>query len=372
MGQIQTDSRRADASQLGKFVAQLLVSAGLVQRDAELVSDTLVESNLRGIDSHGVARVPHYLRRIETGSIVPRPEFRFERLAPAASRLDGGHGLGQLAMARATDHAVELARDSGAGWVAVCNSSHCGALSYYGLKIVEAGMIGLVFTHVDPMVLPHGAAEPFCGTNPICVTGPGRDGRDLCLDMATSITPWNSIANAAIEGVAIPRGWAVDETGNDTTDPNAVAALYPTGSYKGSGLGIAIDVLCALLSGAPFGPDIPKMYGDLTKRRLLGGLVGAIDIRRFVRLDTFRDRLDEMLTRLSSLQPAESGERVLFPGEPELIAKRERLAQGIPIGLKLLDEFEELARKHGVPPLRGLNAAEPNDATTTDDGPGVT
>lgn len=169
--------------------------------------------------------------------------------------------------------------------------------------------------------------------------------------MATSITPWNSIVNAAIEGVTIPAGWAVDETGRDTTDPNAVAALYPTGSYKGSGLGIAIDVLCSLLSGAPFGPDIPKMYGDLAKRRLLGGLVGAIDIRRFVPLDTFRDRLEEMLARLGMLRTAESGGQVLFPGQPELIAKRERLTQGIPIGLKLLDEFEGLARKHGVPPL---------------------
>jgi len=218
MPQIECKSKRVQSDPLQAFCMELLVAAGLSESDAKVVAESLVESNLRGIDSHGVARLPHYLNRIGHGSVKARPDIRFERLSEATGRLDGDDGLGQLVMDRATREAIALAKQAGAGWVAVRNSSHCGALAYYGLQVAQAGMIGFVFTHVDPMVLPHGAREPFCGTNPICITAPGGDGQALCLDMATSVVPWNTIANAAMEGVAIPRGWAVDQQGHDTTD----------------------------------------------------------------------------------------------------------------------------------------------------------
>jgi ureidoglycolate dehydrogenase (NAD+) len=328
----------------------LLVAAGVGDRDAQLVAESLVAANLRGIDSHGVARLPHYLRRIHRDSINPQPRIRTEVLAPAAASVDGDDGLGQLVMHRATLTAIELAQGSGAGWVAVSRSSHCGALAFYGLKIAEAGMIGLVFTHVDPMVLPHGSKKAFCGTNPICITAPRANGGGsdlpsgaLCLDMATSKIPWNTVANAAMEGVPIEKGWAVDTEGHDTTDAAQVASLYPFGSYKGSGLGLMIDVLCAMLSNTPFGPDIPKMYGDLTQPRQLGGMVGAIDIGRFVSLPRFHARIAELIERWGALPPSEPEGRVLYPGEPELIERKRRLREGIPIGLQLLKEFDEVA-----------------------------
>jgi ureidoglycolate dehydrogenase (NAD+) len=213
-----------------------------------------------------------------------------------------------------------------------------------------------VFTHVDPMVMPYGAKKPFAGTNPICLTAPraasgagDRPTGALCLDMATSIAPWNAVANAARENVPIPRGWAVDANGRDTTDAHRVAAMHPFGGYKGSGLGMMIDVLCALLSGAPFGPDIPKMYGgDMSERRRLGGLVGAIDIARFVPCDCFHARVAEMIERWGALPPSEPGGRVLFPGEPELIEHERRLREGIPLGLQLLCELDQLATDYGL------------------------
>lgn len=322
----------------------LLRAAGLRRADARRVTDSLVTANLRGIDSHGVARLPHYLRRLAQGSINPRPHLQVTRLAPSAARLEGDHGLGQLVMYRAALEAIALARETGAGWVSVCESSHCGALDYYGLRIARAGMIGLVFTHVDPMVLPHGSRQAFCGTNPVCLTAPGRGPQVLCLDMSTSIIPWNQVMNAALEGRALPPGLAVDSEGRDTTDPEAVAALRPVGSYKGSGLGLVIDVFCALLSGAPYGPDIPRMYGDLTQRRQLGGLVGAIDIRRFVPLRTFRRRLTEMLERWNALPPVDGLGRVLYPGEPEVRAAAERRRSGIPLPASLVNELAVLMR----------------------------
>lgn len=340
-----------DPKTLRTFCGRLLVAAGLAQPDAALVADSLVEANLRGTDSHGVARLPHYLARIAHGSIKPRPSPQFARLSPACGRVDGDHGLGQLVMQRATHEAVGLAREAGAGWVAVRNSSHCGALSYFGLQLAQAGMIGLVFTHVDPMVLPCGSRAPFCGTNPICLTAPGQDGPMLCLDMATSVVSWNLVANAALRGQTIPPGWAVDSEGRDTTDAGRVAALYPAGEYKGSGLGLLIDVLCACLSGAPYGPDIPKMYGNLTERRRLGGLVGAIDIARFVPLEQFVRRVQELLARWGALPPAQAGGKVLFPGEPELIAKARRLREGIPLPLPVIERLGQLGREMLGQPL---------------------
>lgn len=170
--------------------------------------------------------------------------------------------------------------------------------------------------------------------------------------MATSKAPWNSVANAAREGVSIPTGWAVDAEGNETTDPNRVAAMMPVGEYKGSGLGLMIDVLCSLLSDSPFGPDIPVMYSnDLSEHRHLGGMVGAIDIGRFVPLGRFYARMAEMVERLKALPPATPGGEVLFPGEPELRQRQRRLSEGIPLGIHTLAEFDRLAASFRLAPL---------------------
>lgn len=346
MAQIECESKPVKSGRLKAFCARLLGAAGLRGEDAELVADSLVESNLRGIDSHGVARLPHYLNRIAHGSIRPRPDMRFEQLGAAVGRLDGGQGPGQLVMHRATREAMALSEGAGAGWVGVSNSSHCGALAYYGLEMARAGMIGFVFTHVDPMVLPHGSRRPFCGTNPICIAVPADDGQALCLDMATSVVPWNTVANAAMENVPIPRGWAVDKDGQDTTDASQVAALYPFGGYKGSGLGLMIDVLCSLLVSAPFGPNIPKMYGDPAQPRRLGGLVGAIRIENFGPLSTFHEKVGALMKQWAALPPSEPGGKVLYPGEPEMICREKRLRDGIPLGLELLKQISELSSRY--------------------------
>ena len=341
-------NRIVRAPALAELCQTALRRAGLRLRDSALVADSLVAANLRGIDSHGVARLPHYLRRLELGSLNPRPRMRFERLAPACGVVEGDHGLGQLAMHRAAREAIRLARATGAGWVTVRNSSHCGALDYFGLEIARAGMIGLVFTHVDSMVLPFGARKPFCGTNPLCIAVPAGRGRELCLDMATSMVAWNVVANAALAGERIPRGWAVDRAGHDTTDPRRAAALYPVGTYKGSGLGLMIEVLCALLSGAPYGPDVPRMYEQLDQHRRLGGLVGAIDIRRFVPLREFQARVCELLARWNALPPSKAGDRVLYPGQREALCAARRSREGLPLPRALIATLETWCRERGL------------------------
>ncbi len=358
MPQIRFESRKVDHEQLLRFISGLFQAAGMPPLHAALVAESLVESNLRGIDSHGVARVPHYLTRLGLGSLNLTPDIRVVSLGASAARVEGDRGMGQLVMSRAAEEAIHLARQTGAGWVTVSDSSHCGALSYFGLQIAEAGLIGLVFTHVGSLVLPSGSRDPFCGTNPICLTAPrAPSGANewetgaVCLDMSTSIIPWNTVMNARQEGVPLEPGWAVDAEGQPTTDAQAVAALYAIGGPKGSGLGLMIDVFCSLLADVAYGPDINKMYEDLTKPRRLGGLVGAISIEQFVPIERFHQRLMELTRRWGELRPAEGTERVLFPGEPELLHRRQRLAEGIPLGLNLLDEFAKLADRYAVEPL---------------------
>ncbi|MFH1742910.1 MAG: Ldh family oxidoreductase [bacterium] len=336
-----------DHHKLKEFATNLLTAAGLTENDASLVSEYLVETSLRGVDTHGVTLLPHYLRRIQNGTVEPRPNIRFTQLSASTGLVDGGHGLGHLVMNRATIEAISLAKKTGAAWVTVRESSHCGALACFGLRIADEGMIGLVFSHTDTIVLPYGSREPFCGTNPICITAPGER-NSICLDMATSRVAAHRVKNAAKKGKGIPLGWAVDEKGNETTDSKQATYLYPFGEYKGSGLGLMIEVFCALLTGSPYGPDISRMYEELHKRRHLGGLVGAMDIARFVSLDDFRCRVTDLLEGLGSLKPVESSGAVLYPGEPEIRSRLERLKNGIPLGRRTLEEFPKAAQPFGL------------------------
>jgi ureidoglycolate dehydrogenase (NAD+) len=345
---------RVNAVELLRFCQIILGAQGVPEEQACYVAWHLVETNLRGTDSHGVARLPHYVRRLKGKSIKAQPAITYEQRAPSLGLVDGDNGLGHLVMRDATEKAGDLASQTGAGWVAVKNSSHCGALAPYGLQLAERGMIAFVFSHVDPMVLPHGSRVPFCGTNPICITAPSLNGCAMCLDMATSVVPWNLIANAATEGVPIPSGWAVDRQGVDTNKPCEVHALYPFAQHKGSGLGILIDILCSLLSGGPYGPDIPKMYGDMTEPRQLGGLVGAIHVEPFMESSIFRARVSEIMRRLSGLPPSQGTDRVRFPGEPEIETKRIRSRDGIPMGINVLAELNELASQCGSQLLQPL------------------
>jgi len=368
MAQILSESVLVRHEPLKVFVRQCLEHSGLSPAHALLVADSLVESNLRGIDSHGTARLPHYLNRIHHGGINPRPNLLYSRLGAAIGRLDADHGLGQIAMARAAEEAVSLARESGAGWVAIENSSHCGALAYYGQQIARADMVGILFTHSDSMVVPHAARHAFCGTNPLCMIVPGDNPETtLCLDMATSVVPWNTIANAAMEDVEIPRDWAVDAGGNPTTNPKDVRGVRPFGGYKGSDLGLMIDILCSFLVGSPSGPDIAPMYGDPGRKRLLGGLVGAIDIRRFRDVSAFRAAVSALAKRWNAQPVADPAEPVLFPGQPELHTRARRPAEGIPLGVNLVEIFQAIAKEKSIPwtlggdfPSRGLrNPSDP-------------
>lgn len=326
-----------------------LQALNFTRRDAEQIATSLVQTSLWGIDSHGIARLGHYLSRIEAGSIEARPKIRVKRTGPCTAQVDGGHGHGIVICHRATEEAIALARRNGIGAVGVANSSHSGAMSVYGRRIARAGLVGIVFTHSDAFVAPHGGTKKFLGTNPICITVPtsNRD-RPLCLDMATSAVPFNRIVNYRRENRPLQPGWALDQRGRPTVDPHVVGCLLPLAGHKGYALAFMIDLLCGPLNGMPFGPHIPAMYQRLARRRKLGSFLIAIDAARFAG----KKNLSAVATRMAKEARAQprikARESVLAPGDPELLTAERRLREGIPIEPGLRQEIERWSKRLGV------------------------
>ncbi len=340
-----------DHKVLREWALSCLESVGLSHEHALVLTNALVQTSLWGIDSHGIARLPHYLARIKAGSIKPSPDIQVRETGPCTAQLNGGHGLGIVICDVGMNTAIRLAKRNGVGIVGVSESSHCGAVGLYSRKAANLGLIGISFTHSDPLVVPFGGVERFLGTNPISIAVPRKGSLPLCLDMATSSIPWNRVMNARRDVNELPRGVAVDEKGSFTTDPQETRALFPLGGeeygYKGYGLAMMIDILCGPLNGMPFGPSVSVMYGDLTERRHLGSLLMAIDPSRFAGGET----LAEVALQITDAAKRQKG-TVLFPGEPEYISESKRLETGIPIEPELLKEMNQWSSKLGVPPLR--------------------
>jgi len=326
-----------------------LEKAGVPPEEAKLVADSLVQTSVWGIDSHGVLRLTHYLKRLSLGSIKAASTPVVMRTGPVTAQVHGEDGLGIIHATLAMETAIDLAQENGAGIVGVGHSSHCGAMGLYTRMATREGLIGIAMTHSSSIVVPHGGKRRFFGTNPISFAFPRKGGEPLCLDMATSQVAWNKILNARIEGKPLEPGLAVDAQGNPTTDPQKADANTPLGGttygYKGYGLAFVIDILCGVLNGMTFGRRINDMYGDLEHPRKLGHFVMAMDPRRFAGGDTMDGVIDDMIADLRL-----EGD-VLFPGEPEYIAQRERIARGFPVEPEALADMDAWSMKLGVPPL---------------------
>ncbi len=322
---------RLPAAKLRRWAADKLKACGLSSADAALVSRSLVQTSLWGIDSHGIALLPHYLRRLRAGSIEPQPSLRFTATGPCTGTLDGGHGLGIVVCHRAMREAIGLARRNGAGIVGCYRSTHCAAIGLYGRLAAEAGLIGIALTHSDSFVAPFRGKDAFLGTNPICISVPSAGSRPVCVDMATSAITMNRVLSARREGHALRQGVALDRRGRPTTEPGAATILLPMDEHKGYALAFLIDILCGPLNGMPFGPRIPAMYGDLSARRHLGSLLIAIDPGRFAGGESLPGVVAEMAREARRQRPATPGAPVLVPGDPEYNTEKLRIRHGIPI-----------------------------------------
>ncbi len=340
--------RHISAPALTSWAADCLARVGVDTADATTVARSLVQTSLWGIDSHGIARLGHYMARIQAGSIAAAPELRILPTGPCTAQLDGGHGLGIVVCTAAMDHAIGLASENGVGIVGVCESSHCGAIGLYTRQAAAAGLIGFAFTHADSIVAPAGGSSKLLGTNPISIAFPNADGEPICLDMATSSIAWNRVMNARREGRRLPAGVAIDAHGAPTQDADDAAALLPLGGteygHKGYALALMIELLCGPLNGMPSADRIPPMFADLHERRHLGSLVMAIDPLRFAGGPTLATTVRNLIATLRR-QPGD----VQYPGEPEERREAVRRRDGIPIEPGLWAEFVEWSTRLDVP-----------------------
>jgi LDH2 family malate/lactate/ureidoglycolate dehydrogenase len=308
-----------------------------------------VQTSVWGIDSHGVLRLTHYLRRMTIGSVKAASTPVVMRTGPVTAQVHGEDGLGIIHATLAMEEAIDMAKQSGVGVVGVGHSSHCGAVGLYTRMAARAHLIGIGMTHSSGIVVPHGGRHRYFGTNPISFAFPRAGGEPLCLDMATSQVAWNKVLNARIEGHELEPGLAVDADGNSTTDPEKARAAVPLGGptygYKGYGLAFVIDLLCGVLNGMTFGRHINHMYEELDKPRKIGHLLMAIDPSRFAGGGTLEAQVDALIADLRT-----QGD-ILFPGEPELLEEKERRVKGIPVDTEALKDMNDWSKKLGVTPL---------------------
>jgi ureidoglycolate dehydrogenase (NAD+) len=322
---------RLQKDELKSLIKNKLHAAGLSEEHADTTADVLTFADERGIHSHGAMRVEYYAERIAKGGINTNPEYRFEKTGPCTGVFHGDGGSGHVAATLAMDEAILMAKENGVAIVGVRDISHSGAISYFTHQAAKADVIGFSVCQSDPMVVPFGGAEPYYGTNPIAFAAPGKDGKMISLDMATTVQAWGKILHARSKNESIPDTWAVDKNGEPTTDPFSVNALLPIAGPKGYGLGMMVDVLSGVLLGLPFGNKVSSMYEDLTEYRKLGQLHIVINPAFFTGLMGFKQDISTSMQELNNIKPAPGFSKVFAPGQNMDIVVEEYATNGIEI-----------------------------------------
>ncbi|HEX9339884.1 MAG TPA: Ldh family oxidoreductase [Thermoplasmata archaeon] len=343
------------------FCEQVLMKLGVPPEDARITTDVLVLADLRGIDSHGVARLGRYVGGLKAGYMKPRDESRILKETKATALLDGGQSLGQVVGKKGMDLAIRKAKDTAVGVVAVRNSNHYGIAGYYALMALEHNLIGVSMTNAGPLVVPTFGRTSVLGTNPISLAAPAMKEKAFVLDMATSTVPRGKVEVFNRLGQPIPHGWAVDETGRSSTDParvlNALAkrlggGLLPLGGegedlggHKGYGLALMVDVLCGVLSGAATGLQV---YAD-EKRPDVGHFFMALDPAAFRSLDEFRRDMDRLAKELKDSPKAHGQDRIYVHGEKSFARMEKFREEGIALDPKVVESLKKIGTDLGVP-----------------------
>jgi len=323
--------QRYSAVQVHGAMVAALIDRNLSAAHATDVADALIDASLRGIDTHGVRLIHSYVKELEAGRARAKPTFRIESSLPAAARFDGGDALGVVAGTAAMREAIRRARISGIAAIAVSHSNHFGRADYFARMASTTGQIGLVFSNSDALVVPFGGAVPLNGTNPLAMAAPGIDGDGFYLDMATSQTAYSRVLHALRHGLPIAPGLATNRRGQDLSEGGELGALQPLGGVKGQGLGMMIQILCALLSNMPFDVELSNLYREpYDTPRLISHFMVAIEISAFIDPLVFQTRLSELLT-LFRESKAIGEASVKVPGDLEREAEAERRLSGIPL-----------------------------------------
>ncbi len=347
---------------LSEFSAQVFMHFGVPEHDAWQASDVLSKADLRGIDSHGVARLRTYVDMFKIGRLNPNPKLKIIREKKSVATVDGDSGLGLVVGPKANEIAMEKASQYGSGWVSVCNTNHYGIASYYPMKALERDMIWWSMTNSSRIVVPLWGAERRLGTNPISIAFPGFKNPPIVIDLATSVVAFGKVEIAKREGKKIPEGWIIDQSGNHSTLPEDVysGGLLPLGGtremggHKGYCLSSMVDILSCVLSGANWGPFAPPfaLFEEAPKESVgkgIGHFFGAMEIEGFEDVDVFKKRIDHWIEVFRNTKPVPGRDAVLIPGDPEHEQEKVRNKEGIPVIEAVVEDLNQIARETGVP-----------------------
>jgi LDH2 family malate/lactate/ureidoglycolate dehydrogenase len=344
---------------------ELLMAVDVPRPDAELVAEQLVRSDLRGVTSHGLMRLPTYVERVRLGLINPRPHPSIAEDAGGLVLVDGDGGLGQVVGTFAMRLAIDRAREHGTSWVSVRRSNHYGACAHYALMAAAEGMIGISATvGAKNIMAPWGGAEPLLGNNPFGIAVPAGRHPPVVLDMALSVAAGGKIQLAAKEGRSIPADWAFDPQGRPTTDARVAwerLMVRPVGEYKGYGMAFMVAVLAALVPAAAVGGAVGDLHGDFVTTQDVGHFMQAIDVGRLVGADDFRSRVDQLIDLMHGSPLAEGFDEVLVPGEREDRVETLQLRDGISYPAPIAEDLSAIGTALGVGPF-------PGEPATGDDG----
>ena len=347
---------------LYRFTSEMLLKIGCTQEDAQLATQVLLSADLRGVDSHGVARLSGYVRLWEKGRINSKPNVKVSYETPSTAVVDGDGGLGLVVAPFAMKIAMEKAKQVGTGWVSVKNSNHYGIAGYHAMMALEEDMIGISLTNASPLVAPTFSKERLLGTNPIAVAIPAREEPPFVADMATTTAANGKLEILQRKNLDTPTGWVQDKFGKPTTSANGVkdgGALLPLGgdrehgSHKGYALGAVVDILSAVLSGANYGPWVPPFVAFLDPLPNLvgegiGHFFGAMRVDAFRPAEEFKGHMDQWIRRFRSAEPTPGHEKVLIPGDPERELELIRRKEGIPLLDPVIQDLTKLGEKFGV------------------------
>lgn len=360
-----TDLKYVESTSLQHFVENIFMALDVPPEDARIAAHVLVDADLTGRYTHGVSRLPLYARRLARGVMNARPHLAFESGAfPLMTRMNGDNGLGPVVAWRAMEHAIDLADQFGMGVVGVHLSNHAGAMSAYCEEAAKRGFILMALTNSPPGMPPWGGKKAYLGTNPIAFGVPRGETRPpIVVDLATSVVARGNIIQAARLHEPIPEGWAIDEHGAATTDPEAAlkGAVLPMAGSKGYALALVVEIFSGILAGAGVGPAVKNPYNDFSGPPNVGHFFWALNPTGFGPSEALYDALSELESDLHQV-PTIAGEHIRLPGERSEQKRRDSLHRGIPLDNDLLDNLSALAMEWGVKPLvthrDGLDAGD--------------
>jgi L-2-hydroxycarboxylate dehydrogenase (NAD+) len=345
---------------LEKFTTEVFDKMGCPEKEGKLATEVLLSADLRGIDSHGIARLSGYLRLWEAKRINAKPNIRIIHETPSTAVIDGDGGLGLVIAPKAMEVAIAKAKNAGTGWVAVKNSNHFGIAGYHAMKALHYDMIGMAMTNASPLVAPTFSVERLLGTNPIAVAIPADKQPAFVADFATTTAANGKLEILQRKNMDAPVGWIQKKDGSPSTNAHELkdgGALIPLGSdrehgsHKGFCLGAWVDIFSAVLSGANYGPWVPPFVSFLAPPADpvgdgIGHFFGAMRVDAFRPAAEFKSHMDNWITRFRSAKTIDGESRVIIPGDPEREMSEERKKTGVPLNEKVIEDLKQLAEKY--------------------------